>query len=137
MDYVIRVARRGDIPVVLSLWREAQAHPTVTDDAEGLAHLLAHDPGALLLAEQSGTVVGSVIASWDGWRGSIYRLAVAPGHRRRGVGGRLLHAAEDRLAGVGARRLQAIVVETDLPARGFWDRSGWERQVERLRYVRN
>ena len=80
--------------------------------------------------------MGSVIAGWDGWRGSIYRLVVAPTHRRQGLGGRLLAAAESHLDTVGAVRRQAVVVETDLPAVGFWQASGWEGQHHRLRFVR-
>lgn len=50
--------------------------------------------------------MGSVIAGWDGRRGSLYRLAVAPDYRRQGLGRRLLDVAEGRLASSGAARLQ-------------------------------
>jgi GNAT superfamily N-acetyltransferase len=62
-------------------------------------------------------------------------LAVAPARRRTGLGRQLLEAAEGRLAGLGATRLQAIVVETDDRATGFWRATGWQQQVERLRFV--
>ena len=87
------------------------------------------------MAGPAGAIVGSVIAGWDGWRGSVYRLAVAPPHRRRGIGGRLLHAAEERLVALGARRLHAIVVGTDALAVGFWEATNWEHQPEQRRYT--
>jgi hypothetical protein len=43
---------------------------------------------------------------------------------------------EARLSEVGAVRLQAIVVETEPVATGFWKESGWEQQVERVRFVK-
>src|ERR1022692_3915959 len=135
MEPTIRPARADDLAAVLDLWIEATAEPGHTDDLDSLSRLLAHDPGALLVAEETGVIVGSVIAAWDGWRGSIYRLAVAPSHRRRGLGGRLVLEAQRRLADEGASRLQAIVVETDAQATGFWRARGWEQQVERLRFV--
>src|SRR5580658_3726745 len=98
MTLDIRAAAPSEALAVLLLWREAETHATTTDDAESLDRLMAHDPGALLVAESDGRLVGSVIAGWDGWRGSIYRLAVAPSHRRGGLGRRLTRAAEDRLA---------------------------------------
>ena len=64
------------------------------------------------------------------------RLAVAPAEQRRGLGTRLLRAAEDRLASAGAVRVQAIVVEDDARATGFWRRSGWLEQSKRIRLVR-
>ncbi len=102
---------------------------------EGLTKLIAHDPDALLVAVQEEAIVGSVIAAWDGWRGTVYRLAVAPSHRRRGIGSELVRTAVKRLRGVGAVRLQAIVVETDVRATGFWRASDWTEQVERLRFT--
>jgi ribosomal protein S18 acetylase RimI-like enzyme len=88
------------------------------------------------VAVDGSTLVGSVVAGWDGWRGSVYRLVVAPTHRRQGLGGRLLAAAEDHLRGVGAVRLQAVVVETEAQATAFWQATGWEQQQQRLRFVR-
>ncbi|MGH9920350.1 MAG: GNAT family N-acetyltransferase [Nitrososphaerales archaeon] len=120
MTVTIRSATPTDASHVLALWREAEAHPSHTDDIESIKSLVAHDPDALLVAEDGGRIVGSVIAAWDGWRGSIYRLTVAPDHRRAGLGRHLLAAAEHRLGDAGAARLQAIVVETDVRATNFW-----------------
>ncbi len=87
---------------MLELWTAADAEPSHTDDAVSLAALVAHDPAALVVAEEHGRIVGSVIAAWDGWRGSIYRLVVAPSHRRQGLARRLVGHAEDRLSEAGA-----------------------------------
>jgi ribosomal protein S18 acetylase RimI-like enzyme len=135
MTVHLRPGRPSETDAVLGLWREADAEPTHTDDVEGLVTLLAADPDALIVAEEGGRLVGCVIAGWDGWRGSIYRLVVAPTHRRAGLGRHLLAAAEERLHALGGRRLQAIVVSTDGQATAFWRASGWEEQVERLRFV--
>jgi ribosomal protein S18 acetylase RimI-like enzyme len=131
----ICIAGAGDLPAILDLWKRAGTEPGHTDDIESLTKLIAHDPGALLVAVEDETIAGSVIAAWDGWRGSIYRLAVAPSHRRRGLGTVLVNAAVKRLRTLGAVRLQAIVVETDLQATGFWRASDWREQVARLRFT--
>lgn len=136
MDLTTRDAVPTDAGAVLALWLAAETAPTHTDDVGSLRRLLEHDPGALIVAETSGQLVGTVIAGWDGWRGSIYRLAVLPSHRRRGVGVQLLRQAERRLHVLGAVRLQATVVEGDRLATSFWRASGWEEQVERVRFVR-
>ncbi|MGA3146421.1 MAG: GNAT family N-acetyltransferase [Acidimicrobiales bacterium] len=136
MSTVIRAARVDDVGAVLALWRHAGAEPSHTDDEESLGRLIAHDEGALMVAESDRQIVGTVIAGWDGWRGSVYRLVVTPSRRRAGLGRRLVRAAEHRLSTVGASRLQVIVVETDAQATGFWRVSGWEQQAERLRFVK-
>jgi ribosomal protein S18 acetylase RimI-like enzyme len=131
----LRPAEPGDIPGVLALWA-SEAAPTSTDTADALLRLLQRDPGALIVADAEGELVGSVVAGWDGWRGSVYRLVVARTQRRRGLGRQLLRAAEDRLVMLGARRLHAIVVEEDSRAVAFWLSTAWEHQVGQRRYTR-
>lgn len=136
MEPTVRAAREADLPAILALWTEAGVEPGHTDDLGSLRRLITHDPNALLVAEEANEIVGSIIAAWDGWRGSIYRLTVAPPRRHHGLGRRLLQEAETHLASVGARRLQAIVVEIDSRATGFWRATDWTEQVERLRFTR-
>jgi ribosomal protein S18 acetylase RimI-like enzyme len=135
MPPTFRPATALDAPAVLALWLESEAEPTHTDDVENVRQLIERDPVALIVAELDHRLVGSVIAGWDGWRGSIYRLAVVPDQRRQGLGRQLVRRAEERLAQAGAVRCQAIVVETESQAVAFWKASGWEQQTERLRFV--
>ena len=138
MSVRYRHATLGDIPAVLALWREADAHPTVTDDPAALETLIAGDADALLLAENGGEVVGSLIAGWNGWRGSLYRLAVHPAAQRRGIATELVRRALDELHARGARRIDAFVVTADDHAVAFWDRLkalGLRRDAPKLRYV--
>jgi ribosomal protein S18 acetylase RimI-like enzyme len=81
----IRACRLEDIEEVLDLWRQAEAIPSVTDTADDLRRVVAESPAHVLVAEAGGRLVGSIIGTFDGWRGNIYRLAVHPEHRRQGV----------------------------------------------------
>jgi ribosomal protein S18 acetylase RimI-like enzyme len=134
--WTLRAGRPAEAEELLAFWAEAGAEPTHTDTRESLCVLMEHDPAAVIIAEENGAIVGSVIAAWDGWRGSVYRLVVARSHRRRGLGRQLLQAAEDRLTSAGALRAQAIVVENEAVALSFWRDSGWQQQVRRLRFVK-
>jgi ribosomal protein S18 acetylase RimI-like enzyme len=117
----IRTAATADAADVLAVWTAADAHPTVTDTVEAVHQLLAAQPGALLVAEVEDRVVGTIIAAWDGWRGNLYRLAVLPDHRRRGIARALVVEAAQRLRQRGAQRLSAFVLEQDADALAFWD----------------
>jgi ribosomal protein S18 acetylase RimI-like enzyme len=130
----IRECRRDELGEVLALWRDAEAPPGATDTEEALATLVEHDPGAILIAEVGGEMVGTLIAAWDGWRGNLYRLAVAPAHRRRGVGRALVDAGERRLRERGARRISALVAD-EPDAIPFWDSAGYRRDPRALRYI--
>jgi ribosomal protein S18 acetylase RimI-like enzyme len=134
-DWRIRAATHQDIEPVLALWRTADSLPRPGQNAEGLATLLAADADALLLAQADGAVVGSVIAAWDGWRGSFYRLAVHPDRRRQGIGTALVRAGERRLHEQRAARLTAIVADDDGQAMEFWIAAGYRRQAHRARFI--
>jgi ribosomal protein S18 acetylase RimI-like enzyme len=140
-DWTIRSAESGDRDPVLGLWRAAGALPSVSDSREGLERLLATDREALLVAESADApesadaLVGSLIAVWDGWRGSFYRLAVHPDLRRRGVASALLREGERRLRARGAVRLTAIVADAEPAAMGFWEAAGYLCQRDRTRFV--
>jgi ribosomal protein S18 acetylase RimI-like enzyme len=133
----IRDATAADLQAVLALWQRAAAAPAVGESGESLALLLARDPRALLVAEAGGELVGAVIAAWNGWRGSFYRLTVDPNRRRRGIATLLVREGERRLRELGALRVDAIVDSGDEQAGGLWRALGYELQADRARFVRN
>jgi len=135
MSALIRTAVAPDVDDVLRLWLTSDAEPTHTDNSASVSRLIDFQPGSLIVAADETAIVGSIIAAWDGWRGSIYRLVVSPAHRRSGLATRLVRAAETRLEAVGATRSQAVVVESDGRAMGFWRAAGWEQQSDRVRFV--
>jgi ribosomal protein S18 acetylase RimI-like enzyme len=122
------------------LWVEAGAHPTSTDAAAAVTALIERDPAALLVGEIDGRMVGTLIVGWDGWRGNMYRLAVATDVRRRGIASALVDGAEHRLRSLGCRRVTALVVDADPHAAEFWTQVDYvpypmERYVHTLEAV--
>lgn len=138
MNAAVRPAAVDDIPAVLALWQHSRSIVATTPDtAEALERLIARDPGALVVAEVDGAIAGTLIAAWDGWRGDLYRLAVAPEQRRRGIGTTLVRAGEERLRQFGVVRVTALVGESDDRAAAFWSALGYPRDTATVRHVRN
>ena len=134
----IRHCKHEDVDAVLALWSAARSsHASTADRREDAEALLEDGPAALLVAEGDGLVVGAVIAGWDGWRGNVYRLAVASEHRRRGIGLRLLRAAGAYFRDRGAGRVTALVAFDDIAPAAFRDGAGYPRDAEIGRRVRN
>ncbi|MEU1945521.1 GNAT family N-acetyltransferase [Streptomyces sp. NPDC020125] len=135
-DLRIRAAAPADLDTVLPFWKEAAEGTSISDDRDGVARLLDRDPESLLLAERDGELAGTVIAGFDGWRCHLYRLAVHPGHRRRGVATALLAAAEQRFTALGGRRGDAMVLNENGLAHRAWGAAGYERQPQWSRWVK-
>ncbi|KJY30387.1 MULTISPECIES: GNAT family N-acetyltransferase [Streptomyces] len=135
-DLHIGPASAADLPAVLDFWKTAAKGTSISDDLAGVERLYARDPHALLLARCGGELVGTVIAGFDGWRCHLYRLAVHPAHRRRGIGSALLAAAEARFAELGGRRADAMVLDGNAQAHGAWDAAGYRPDEIWTRWVK-
>ena len=137
MSPAIRLANAGDAGAILELWRLAATVTTRTDDEASLRSLIARDPEALLLAEEEGELVGSVIAAFDGWRGTFFRLAVLPERQRAGIGQALVAAGERSLRERGAARITLYAIKAEAGAEAFWLAADYAPDDRTARYVKN
>jgi ribosomal protein S18 acetylase RimI-like enzyme len=133
----LRPATAEDVTNVLGFWRlAAEDTDRPADRPEAVEALLARDPSALLLAVSEEQIVGCVIIGWDGWRAHLYRLAVHPEWRRRGLARWLLTIAEQRLQAHGAIRIDAMVLDGNDAGHAIWSAAGYSRQENWSRWVK-
>jgi tRNA threonylcarbamoyladenosine biosynthesis protein TsaB len=92
--------------------------------------------GALAIAAMShlGKPLGFLLARVAADEAEILTLAVAPLHRRRRIGLRLLAGAADMLAAAGARRLHIEVAHSNIPATRLYETAGFAVSGSRRNY---
>jgi ribosomal protein S18 acetylase RimI-like enzyme len=134
---VYRDCKPADAPLLLQLWKDAGATPSSTDNEPAVLNLLTYPHAVVLLACAGPKVVGSLIASSDGWRANMYRLAVLPDFRRKGIAGSLVREAERRLREKGITRFTALVESGHSDAIGLWESAGYEHYQGIRRYAKN
>lgn len=111
-----------DYDAVAAVW--AAAGREVVPRAE-LAAKLTRDPELFLVAESGSAVVGVVMGTYDGRRGWILRLAVHPGHRRRGLASRLVQELENRFEALDCPRVNLLVMPDNESGLRFWQSLGY------------
>ena len=123
----MRIRRSGpeDTAALVALWRSAGLLRPVNDPVRDIVRKLGHDPDGLLVAEQAGRIVGSVMVGYDGHRGWINYLAVDPDHRRSGIGRALVAAAEEHVAALGGAKVNLQVRASNAAAIAFYRRIGY------------
>ena len=136
-EFLTRDCRQEDAPALLLLWQQSETTVSITDTLDDIRRVVDEPSATVLIAERDGMIIGSIIGTFDGWRGNIYRLAVHPDHRRQGIARKLLDEVESRFADWGVKRVTALV-EKDHPwAVGYWDAVGYDLDSRIVRYVRN
>ena len=113
---------------MVALWEACGLTRPWNDPRRDFALALASGASAVLVAREGDALAGSVMTGFDGHRGWVYYLAVAPGHRRQGLGRALMAAAEAWLRARGAPKIQLMVREEN-DAIGFYEALGLERQA--------
>ncbi len=133
----IRDATTSDVELLLDLWRRADAAPSVTDTVDDVTRVVAAPTATVLVAVDGDTLIGSIIAAFDGWRGNFYRLAVDPARRRAGIARQLVDAAEARLRAAGVQRASALVEGHRPTAQAFWSAAGFDHHEGMRRYTKS
>jgi ribosomal protein S18 acetylase RimI-like enzyme len=96
----------------MAVWQKAglsTVRPEGRDSRAAFARQLAGGTHTVMGLRVDGELVGAVLATHDGRKGWINRLAVLPEHRRKGHAGRLVAAAEQVLREQGMTVIAALI----------------------------
>lgn len=129
----MRPVRPGDLPALLRIERGAFPVPW---SERAFRMVMRRDPGSVLVAERSGRVAGYAALWVSADEAELADLAVAPEHRRRGVGRTLLRACLREVAARGAREIFLQVRESNGPARSLYREAGFREVGRRTGYYR-
>jgi L-phenylalanine/L-methionine N-acetyltransferase len=151
-DFVVRKADPGDAPALVELARQVSSEPegwllsedgwrSVGEERRYLRAVRRHPDAVVLVAESHEGIVGRLSLARDTHPASRHvadlGLMVAASHRRRGIGGALLDAAEEWARWARITKLELHVFPYNEPAIRLYEKAGYVREGYRsAHYVR-
>lgn len=132
---VVRLAA-ADYDAVRDLWEAAglPIRPTGRDSQEAFARQCAGGTQTVIGLRDGGELIGVVVATHDGRKGWINRLAVHPNHRRRGAARRLIEEAEKVLWLQGMDVIAALIEGWNASSLACFEAAGYVFHSD-IRYV--
>lgn len=111
---------------VTALWRSCGLVVPWNDPDRDIAGFLNCEDAAILVACDGDDIVGSVAVGYDGHRGWVYYVAVDPDRRKRGIGRRVMGAAEDWFKARDVAKVQLMIRPDNHDVARFYARLGYQ-----------
>ena len=122
----IKEAVKADFEEVFALWQKAGLR-TKSKEREMLEYdaMLERNPNSCLIATDSGSIVGTILGTFNGRRAWIYHIVVDKKHQRNGLGSKLIKEVEEKLIIAGATKIVLSVHITNLDSTAFYQKLGF------------
>ena len=124
-DLEIRPYSETDQDAVVELWRACGLVAPQNDPVKDIRRKLRVRRDLFLVGMLDGRIVATVMAGYEGHRGWVNYLAVAPDCRRRGFGRRMMDEAEALLRAAGCPKINLQVRSSNSDVIGFYRSIGY------------
>ena len=123
--FTLRAFAPDDVEQLVALWQACGLTRPWNDPYRDIERKLAVDPELLRVAERAGELVASIMIGYEGHRGWVNYLAVAPACQREGIGRALMAHAEHVLRERGCPKINLMIRGDNTEALAFYRRLGY------------
>ena len=111
---------------VIELWQQAFGYDTAHNlPSLAIDKKLAVNDGLFFVASDKKTVIGTILAGYDGHRGWLYSVAVHADYRRHGLGSSLVRHAEQALTALDCMKINLQITGGNDVVVGFYEALGY------------
>jgi len=121
----IQPFKMEDEPGVIALWQQCDLMRPWNDPHKDIHRKLALGREMFLIGSLDGQIIATLMAGYEGHRGWLNYLAVAPAYRRRGFARRIVAVAETLLRDAGCPKINLQVRTSNQEVIAFYRRIGY------------
>lgn len=127
VEFSIRTFQPTDADAVVRLWTVCGLTRPWNDPYKDIARKLTVQPEMFLVGTVNDTIVAAVMGGYDGHRGWVNYLAVAPDYQRRGYAAALMHEIEQRLLALGCPKINLLVRGGNTAVVAFYEKLAFKQ----------
>ena len=126
-----RAATLDDFQVLFTLWKDVglQLYPEQDEQVRFESMVTLNPDLCILLEDNDGKVIGSILGGFDGRTASVHRLAIHPSLQKKGMGSDLLRELEQALRARGVKKLSAQIHITNTAVVPFYEKHGFNEMT--------
>ena len=125
IELEVRSYRESDEEAVVHLWRDCGLVMPWNDPVKDIYRKLRVQRDMFLVALMDNRMVAAVMVGYDGHRGWVNYLAVAPDCWKSGYGRRMMEEAEARLRPLGCPKINLQIRSSNADVIEFYQRIGY------------
>lgn len=123
---MLRTYQTTDEEAVIALWQACGLVVPQNNPKRDIARKLLVNPELFLVGELDGKVIATCMAGYEGHRGWINYLAVAPQHQRKGFAREIMQHAESLLRAAGCPKINLQARSTNAAVIVFYEQLGFQ-----------
>jgi len=125
-DLVIRAMHDDELERVVELWIACGLTRPYNDPRRDIEKARAKTASEILVGLDDGKLIASVMVGHDGHRGVVYYVSADPSYQGKGVGKKIMSAAEDWLKQQGIWKLNLMIRPDNVAVQSFYKTLGYD-----------
>lgn len=125
---LIRIFEEKDRANVIALWSECELIRQWNDPNKDIDRKMAFQPEWFFVMELGGNIIGTIMAGYDGHRGSIFYLAIAQKYQGHGFARKLMEYTAHELEKAGCPKVNLMVRRSNEAVCAFYEKIGYKQE---------
>ena len=111
---------------VLNLWKETSITITSSESEKEVERMVERNPNLCLVGKLDNKIIAVVFGGFDGRRGYVHHLAVAPAYQHKGYGKKLMDELMLKFKQMKVHKIHLFIEKYNRSVINFYKKLGWE-----------